>query len=74
MRPVIEIVETDRGYVVKRFGRHLAGPVREFMDAVIAAQRAMPGVVLTPGEVPDTDTVAVGYPAEVFVGMEVRAS
>lgn len=71
MRPIVEIVETEAGYVVRN-GRHLAGPVREFMDAVVLAHRLLPGVVLTPGEEPDTDVVAVGYPVEAIVGRNAR--
>lgn len=73
MRPVVEVVETDEGYIVRR-GRRRAGPVVEFADAVALAHRMVPGVVLIlgPGEVPDSDVVAVGYRAEDILAVQGR--
>lgn len=74
MRPVVKIIETDAGYVV-RCGRRQEGPVLNFMAAVAIAQRLVPGgVVLSPGEKSDTDIVAVGYAADALAWLEAQAS
>ena len=75
MRPAIEILETDAGYVVQH-GQRRSRAYREFTDAVAAAHRMAPGIVIIwgPGDVPDSDVVAVGYRAEDILAMHGRRS
>lgn len=63
MRPVVQVVETDAGYVVVAKGRRSAR-TPSLAQAIAEAERAAGGtpVVWGPGSVPDTDVILEAYP------------